>query len=553
MSASPDDPSWMTGITQGLSSPFAMLMLNLMKAGAPSRMPQTLGGDAAQAYGDTLQQTGQVQANQAQAIQLQRNAAYLKALRDNLNPDQSQQPPAAPPAVAGAPNSPEPSIAPGNSLLTPAAPPAAPIRTSSAGGNPLLGSPQGAPQNPLAAPGGSPASDPILQDKELQRDLSLSNMAPDATTQTAWLTRARLRYDTLAGTPAYKSQVEQATAAADLPFKVRESMAGQLGRVTSINPGEGQIAVSGLSLASPQLVNWLSGGDLMGQGGGGGAPQGGAAAPAAGGGPAVPAPRVPAGAPAGDMSGVPTPFVATPGGGGINTQGAVYQTALQKKLADEDATYLTGLQTSADSATNGRQNVEQMWQAYHGGILTGKFADFKENFLKGASALGVPIGSLNDTLSNTESFTKNQAQLGISLAKSVSSRPSQFEFKYLNSNAVANPNLQQASVPLLLSQMEGNQVYAQQKAQYVNIMAEKGINPRKAALDFDTNASSMPYVLTAMASRDPQTYRTLRAQMQSNETGKAFEKQVEREAAWMKAQGLLQAAEQPAAADSGDE
>lgn len=546
-----------------LAQPGLQDAIGVLAASGPSRMPTNLGQVLAEGEMTSNQNRLSGMQNLFQGIALQRQLDYLRALSGGIPNTGTSSTPGAPapqPGSSQGQNSDTPQTD-GNPLFMDssqylAAPTHAPEVTSGGGSSPSgLGAAASGgggggaqPASGLASSLGVPSDDPILRDPTVQRDLALANAAPDAATQGQWLTRARLDYDMRAGTPEYKARVESAVNAADLPYKVRESLAGQLGRVTSIKPGEGEIAVSGLSLADPKFLDWLTGGGLGGAGGSGSGAGGtqpaptpglGGASQSSGAGAAAPgAGTATTITPRANMSGVPTPMVNTPGG--VNTQQAVYNTALQKELASQDAKYLGELQTSGDAATAGRQNVEEMWQSLNSGIFTGKFADFKESFLKGADALGVPLSDeLQAKLTGTEAFTKNQAQLGIQLAKSVSSRPSQFEFKYLNGNAVANPELQKASIPLLLGQMEGNQIYAQQKAAYVTAQVAKGVNPRQAALQFDVNGSSMPYVLQALAARDPGTYQKLRQQMNSDATGKAFANQVEKEAAWMKKNGTL--------------
>lgn len=503
---SPLSMSWQQNLQGMLGNPQTMgLAAALLQASGPSRMPTSLGSALGSGimYGPQYEQQGlQNQLTQLQLAQ-QRMMLPLTQARINFVTGQGQQP--------------------NYDNSQPTQQTSAPAQTGQ-GGSPVssgqdTSSPSGqySPQSSIV-PGqtaGGTLYNSLMGDPTFKAGMLLGpQFGGDKMMQAA--IDQQLQYN-----PLLQGQIAGAKAEAEFPTKARESLLSQMGRVTSVNPGEGQVAQSGLSLAPPQLLNALLGGGGLNMGGGNTVQ------------PVNPSPS-------GNMSGIPTVPVQIGPNGGMNSQNAVYPTTLQKELATSDAKYIDTLQTAADSASQGKQNIDEMWQAYQAGLPTGSLASFKVDLQKGMNALGVPM---NDTtlkqISNYEAFSKNQAQLGISLAKSVSQRPSQFEFKYLNSTAVANPKLQGASIPILLSQMDGTQTYAQQKAIYVNNQAHQGINPRTAALQYDTNASIMPYALQTLAQKDPQSYMRLKQEMQSTASGRAFMAEIEKKAAWMQKNGGL--------------
>lgn len=530
MSASPDDPDFlqklMSGINNGLSSPMGLLAMSLMGASGPSRMPVSTGQALAQGYAGATGLTGQVQQNKAQQIQLARTQAYLDALRKGMPTDQPQA---------------DQSIQQNPLMLTPSTPtPTSVALDALSSGKATPDQAMQISRTPLSQPPGSqaasqlgiPPGDPALNDQELQRNLYLSDAAPDAQTQTAWLTRARLRYDMLAGTPQYKAAVAGAQAQATLPEDAIKSILSQAGRGVSINPGAGDIVTSGLSLANPDAIKGLMQSFGLSMPGQNPAPFGGN--PLLGGGNVVSTAQPPQST---DMGGVGTSSIPLPKGS-IDTRGAVYQTNLAKDMAQADTQHVSDLWTDAKTASEGQQQLATMWQARNQGIYTGAGAAISGDIAKWADAAGVPLSqATKDQLASTQDFNKGAANLGVAVAKSLSSRPSQFEFKYLSGNAIANPQMQDTAIPLVMAQMGSVFQWKQMKAQYVDQQMRNGVNVRQAESNFDNYGSATPYALAILRQQDPASANKVLNYLKANNP--TMYAKLGRETQWLQKNGLM--------------
>ncbi|MDE1767238.1 MAG: hypothetical protein KGI27_13350 [Thaumarchaeota archaeon] len=333
----------------------------------------------------------------------------------------------------------------------------------------------------------------------------------------------RLASTMYAWNPEIRGEAAGAEAAAQNPYKLQQSLVSQLGRETTVNPGEGQIPVSGLSAAlhDPQLRSLLFPNGVQG-GVFNSTPQlPGARPPIMGG---------------TSMSGAPLPNPSIAGGMG-SPNDSVYRQTLQKDLAAQDANIIKELGDNADRARVMQNNLEEMWQNYNAGVTTGTLAPAVNSVRTALSSFG--ITNDDPRVQNYDSLNKNSAQLGAAITKTISSRPSQQEFKYMATTAIPNGGLAHNSVGYLLGQMDGVTNLDIVKNQYVRSQMFRGMAPSQASSVFDARASATPLAWASLAQNDPQYYHTVYQELNKTATGRAMIKRVDREAAWMEKAQLI--------------
>lgn len=323
--------------------------------------------------------------------------------------------------------------------------------------------------------------------------------------------------------PQIRGEAAGAEAAAQNPYKLQQSLVSQLGRETTVNPGEGQIPVSGLSAA---LQNPMLRGLLFPNGVQGGifnsTPQ-----------PPGERPPIMGGT---SMSGAPLPNPSIAGGMG-SPNDAVYRQTLQKDLATQDANRIKELGDNADRARVMQNNLEEMWQNYNAGVTTGTLAPAVNSVRTALSSFGITKD--DPRVQNYDSLNKNGAQLGAAITKTISSRPSQQEFRYMTTTAIPNSGLAHNSVGYLLGQMDGVTNFDIIKNQYVRSQMSRGMAPSQASSIFDARASATPLAWASLARNDPQYFHTVYQELNKTATGRAMIKRVDREAAWMEKSGLI--------------
>ncbi|MDE1828267.1 MAG: hypothetical protein KGH65_03855 [Candidatus Micrarchaeota archaeon] len=521
MASLPDATNGLLGGYQ--ASPLLGLAMGLLQSSGASRLPVTMGA----ALGNGL---GASQAYQTQALQnaMQRVMlpyqqakihAIMGALGDSTPGAQQQMQQNANP------------ITKTQRLLANANPVSDALNSSPYGGAfqninapTQIATPE-APQNSRTTTPQNGVVDP-LQDPEYRKWQMLALAGVQGADS---LAAQRLQMLT-AYNPEVQQQLAEAKARGALGPNLVENLVRYAGRPEALSPG--QSAVTGLSMFPAGMQQGITGviNNALGVTPGGQ----GAISPTSQ--PAQPQPRGTTIIPGSNngMSGAPTgPMMTTTGGGAfpVISGQSPYNVNLAKGLAENDAKYVGTQQTQADTAAQANNNIDEMWQAYNNGSFAGAFSKYQGGFSNLLQSMG--ISKENTKYDNYIALNKNSVQLGMQLTKSLSSRPSQYEFKYISQNAIANPSLQPGALGYLMGQMQGANDWQIGKANFVNAAAEIGINPRQAASSYDTNASATPLAWASLRKNNPAYFSQVYTTLSKTQTGAAMIRKVEQEAQWM--------------------
>ena len=512
-------------------SPLLGMAMGLLQSSGASRLPVTMGAALGNGMSASQQYQAQSLQNAMQRIMLPYQKAKIGAIIGALGgstPGAQQQT-----QTQGNPVTNTQTLL-GNAQLAPATNPVASALSASPIAGPYQGINQHQPQSqqPTANPNAQTNSvaDP-LQDPEYRKWQMLSLAGVQGAAE---LAAQRLQMLT-ADNPQLQQQLAAAKARGQLGPNLVENLVRYAGRPTAITPG--QSVVTGLNMFPAAMQRGITGviGNALGVGNGT-LPQN---ASVSGNQPQQPSSAALTRGSQG-MSGAPIGPVLTTTGNGtfpVVTGQSPYNVDLQEGLAKNDATYIGAQQTAADTAAQANNNIDEMWQGYNDGSYTGAFAKWMGGFANVAQSMGLNIDS--KSYDNYVSLNKNSVQLGMQLTKSLSSRPSQYEFKYISQNAIANPSLGGQSLPYLMGQMQGANNWQIAKSNYITASAERGVNPRQGASSYDTQASATPLAWASLRKNDPGYFSKVYQVLQQTKTGRAMISKVDAETNWMIKNGII--------------
>lgn len=463
-------------------NPLLMQGLATMAASGYSDHPVSLGQALAGGVSGGNNLINSSTAAQFQRIALARNLAYLKALQNGVpqGSPQGQQGPVAP-SSPEADVSPDPQIIPDNQI---------------GAGNPLTlsGVAQSQPSNPLMQQPNAYGS--IMNDPELAYDVDLSKAAPDAATQTAWLTRARLRYDMLSQSPQYEAEQAGAKAQAEFPFQATENYLRYAGAPKELQPGVP--AVAGGAFLPPWLqgvLGFTPGNAPTFQNRGGNAVQTSAG-----------------------KQGSPSWF----GGSTINGFPVIQGPSISdynfgKGQGDAATKYWEDLSSKADAAQTQNNIIDNM-RGDFSSFTPSKTAAYRGKAQEWLNALGFPVDQ--NSVGSYESSNKLGVQLQSAMTKTLGSREAAQVFTVMGS-AVPNNTLAPNGFERVADFMQGAGDYQLAKKQYAQQFADKGDSKGMNSVDATFQKYSDPSFFI-IARANPQQQAQFIQEMGSKAKAQAF-------------------------------
>ena len=441
MSMSPDDPDFLTRLTQSLgqgpNSPLMGIAMGLLQAGGPSRMPVSFG----QALGQGLQTGQQFQQqglqNAMQRLMMGQNIAKMNYMLGGPGMSTMDAAQSQPSALPAQPQS--------DSSQVPAA-----IGTSQAASTQGVNSPSQnpaqtvdttkiSPQQMVTAP--ATYSDPM-------KDPYYNYLAGGARIGLpGWDTLAGQRQQFLLSQPGFQAAQAGAKAAAEFPYQAQENYLRYAGAPKELQPGIPAVAGGAFLPGSLQkILGFDPANPITYQNSGGSAKQTG-----------------------GQSS------IALPQSGNINgfpvIRGPSMANYTMAKGQGEAATkYFEDISSKADAAQTQNNIIDQMRGDFQT-FTPSKTAQYRGKATEWLNALGFPVDQNN--VGAYESSNKLGVQLQSAMTKTLGSREAAQVFTTMG-NAVPNNTLAPNGFERVADFMQGSGDYVLAKKQYAQQFADSG-------------------------------------------------------------------------------